>query len=155
MSDEAPLDEDQQRTLASVLDRIVPPSSDGRLPGAGGLGLATDVERAVDATPALRPVIALGLTTLGELARRRHPQGFSVLAEGERTALLDELAATDAAFLPTLAFLTYTAYYQHADVLRALGLEPRPPHPKGYEMEENDPALLEPVRRRARLYRDC
>jgi hypothetical protein len=49
----------------------------------------------------------------------------------------------------------YSAYYQHPRVLSGLGLEPRPPHPKGYALEQPDlDALLAPVRARAKLYRD-
>jgi hypothetical protein len=40
-------------------------------------------------------------------------------------------------------------------VVEALGLEPRPPFPKGYEVPPNDPALLDPVRRRAPFFRSC
>ena len=31
--------EDERRALSSVLDEIIPPSNDGRFPGAGELGL--------------------------------------------------------------------------------------------------------------------
>jgi hypothetical protein len=34
-------------------------------------------------------------------------------------------------------------------------MEARPPHPKGYEMAPHDLSLLDPVRRREKLYRDC
>ncbi len=44
-------------------------------------------------------------------------------------------------------------YYQNTATLAALGLPPRPPHPLGYEIEENDLSLLEPVRARKKLCR--
>jgi hypothetical protein len=40
-------------------------------------------------------------------------------------------------------------------VLLALDLEPRPPHPKGFTMPENDLGLLDPVRARGKLWRDA
>ena len=46
------------------------------------------------------------------------------------------------------------AYYQHDDVLKAIGLEARPPFPKGYEVEEGDILLLESVYYRGKIYRD-
>ena len=58
-------------------------------------------------------------------------------------------------FLPVLLFQTYQGYYQIPAVLAALGLPPRPPHPKGYEIEPNDLELLEPVRAREKMYREC
>ena len=50
---------------------------------------------------------------------------------------------------------TYTGYYQHPRVLEALGLETRPPHPTGYPTIEGDLTLLDAVRGRARMYREC
>ncbi len=69
--------------------------------------------------------------------------------------VLNEIATTQPAFLPGLIFHGYVGYYQHPEVLEALGLEARPPHPKGYEMEPTDFSLLDDVRRRERLYREC
>src|SRR6516162_1999713 len=40
-------------------------------------------------------------------------------------------------------------------VMRSLGLEPRPPYPKGFEVEQGDWSLLDPVRARPKLYRDA
>jgi len=145
----------QQRLLACVLDDVIPPSADGRLPGAGALGLAAHLDGALDAMPELKAMIAQSLAALDGLARRRHPGGLDALAAAERAAVLAELAASDDALPPVLAIHAYTGYYQHARVLEALGLEARPPHPKGYEMEENDLSLLEPVRLLGRRYRDC
>jgi hypothetical protein len=60
----------------------------------------------------------------------------------------------DEGFVQSLTFPLYIAYYQHPRVLEALGREARPPHPEGYEIEPFDPSLLEPVRRRPKLYRE-
>ena len=56
--------------------------------------------------------------------------------------------------MPALLFLAYSGYYQHPRVVETLGLEARPPHPKGYAMEAFDPSLLDAVRRRGKIYRD-
>ncbi len=45
------------------------------------------------------------------------------------------------------------AYYQNSAVLEALGFEPRPPFPKGHELEEGDWSLLDEVRQRQPFYR--
>ena len=44
--------------------------------------------------------------------------------------------------------------YRDDRVLRSLGMEPRPPFPKGFEVEQGDWSLLEPVKRRGKLYRE-
>ena len=68
--------------------------------------------------------------------------------------MLNEVAAVDAGLVPSLMFLAYTTYYVEDRVIAALGLEPRPPHPKGFVMGASDPALLDPVRARGKLYRE-
>jgi hypothetical protein len=39
-------------------------------------------------------------------------------------------------------------------VLEAIGMEARAPFPKGFEVEPGDLSLLDPVRRRGRVYRE-
>jgi hypothetical protein len=138
-----------------VLDEIIPPSPDGRLPGAGELGLADHVEAVLRRAPELRPVVARGLAALDALAREHGARDFAALPRDARVEALHGLAATEPQCLPGLVFHTYTGYYQAARVLEGLGLEPRPPHPKGHVLEAGDLGLLEPVRRRGKLYREC
>jgi hypothetical protein len=140
--------------LATLLDEIVPARDDGRLPGAGALGLAPHVASAVEAKPELGPVLAQGLAALEGLVRARGAAGLADLARADRLAALAELGAEAPAFLPTLTFLSYVSYYQDPRVLAALGHEPRPPFPKGYELPPGDFALLDPVRRRDPFYRN-
>jgi hypothetical protein len=149
------LSRDERDTLDAVLDEIIPPSDDGRLPGAGRLGLSDYVDAALRAMPAVREMVVRSLAALGEMAGRRAGRRFAALDRGDRVALLDELAAGDHAFPPVLILHAYAGYYQQPDVLAALGLEARPPHPEGYATVAGDLALLDPVRRRGRLYRDA
>ena len=137
--------------LTSVLDALMPPSADRRLPGAGELGLAHEIERQLGA---MCVFIARGLDALDALARERGAGGFAALPSAGRAEVLSAHSASDPGFLPGLLFQIYSAYYQHPRVLEGLGLEPRPPHPKGYALEQPDlEALLAPVRARSRLYR--
>ena len=139
-----------ERALASVLDEIIPPSGDGGLPGAGELGLARIIrERAPD----LGPVIADGLSALRDVSGRRGSEDFAALSAQDKLEALNELATTQPAFLPGLIFQTYVTYYQNARVVEALGLEARPPYPKGYEIEPGDFTLLDEVRQRPERYR--
>jgi hypothetical protein len=145
---------EQARSLASLLDEIIPPSSDGKLPAAGGLGVIAYVESALQQMPVLKPPIVQGLSVLEEVAGRCKSERFASLAKRDRLEVLEELASVDAAFLPTLTFLAFVGYYRDGRIVEALGLEPRPPHPGGYEMPPNDFSLLDQVRKRAKLYRD-
>ncbi len=139
------LGDDQRGVLACVLDEIVPPSADGRMPGAGALGLADAVERFAANAGALAG-LANGLDALAA-------QGFAALPRERRAAALAEFAAREPGFVPGLLFPTYTSYYQHPRVYQALGLDPRPPHPQGYTLEAGDLAKLEAVRARGPIWR--
>lgn len=139
---------DEAALLASLLDEVIPPSADGRLPGAGALDLVPHMARAVRQTAMMRPVVEYGLGALADLARKKHADGWPALSADDRRAVFHEFAAGDQFFMPALLFLVYSGYYQHPRVVEALGLEARAPHPQGYAMEPDDWTLLEPVRRR-------
>jgi hypothetical protein len=93
----------------------------------------------------LQPVVEYGLSALADLVKKR--------TDADLGAALREFAETDQFFVPAFLFLVYSTYYQHPRVLGALGLEARPPHPKGYPMEPTDLTILDPVRRRAGMFR--
>jgi len=139
-----------QRALACVLDELIPGRGEGSLPGAGALGIASYVtERLGDAAV----LVAEGLAHLERLAVEASADGYAALPAERRTLLLNETAASHPGFVQSLIFHTYTGYYQNPQVLEALGMEPRPPYPKGYELETGDLGLLDAVRNRPSLYR--
>ncbi len=144
----------EERVLAAVRDAIIPPGGETGLPGAGELGLVEHIAQAVQQSPELGPLITQGLASLDELASAHDPRGFVALDATARAQVLHELAATQPAFVPTLTFHTFVGYYQNGRVVEALGLEHRPPHPLGYEIEPNDLTLLDPVRERPPLFRE-
>lgn len=149
-----PFSADQLRTLAAALDEIIPASADGRLPGAGFLAGGERFASVVRLMPGLDVGLSVGLAALDEHARKRGAGGFSSLAGPDRLAVLNEVAAADAGLVPSLMFVAYTTYYVEDLVIAAIGMEPRPPHPQGFAMDASDPALLEPVRARGKLYRE-
>jgi len=153
MSQPIELSEPERRTLAALLDEIIPPSADGRLPGAGELGIAAHVERGLAQMPFLIPLVAEGLASLDGLALQRDASSFAALARGERRAVVEELVATQPGFLGPILFHTYSGYYQQPRVLEGLGLEPRPPFPKGHVVEPGDFGLLDAVRARGPIWR--
>jgi len=155
MSADTGFSAEQARVLDRALDEIIPASPDGRMPGAGELDLAGAIAAALAATPDLVRVIARGVAALEDFAASRHGQRFAALAPPEQTALLRALESSEHSFPPILMIYTYAAYYQHPRIVAAFGLEPRAPHPRGYEMEPNDLSLLDPVRRRPKMYREC
>lgn len=153
--DKAVFSPDEERTLASVLDTIVPPDPGRGMPGAGSLGLASAFTAVVRGAAELGPVVAAGLAAADEAARGRGAPGFTALPPGERAATLEEAEAARPGFVPMILFHVYRLYYEQPAVLEALGLPPRPPYPKGYETPPDDLGLLDHVRARKKLWRDA
>ena len=131
---------------------IVPPSGDGRLPGASEVGVAAFLaSHAADYLPQLGDE----LDRLDDDCRDAAGCDFAAAEQGVRQGVLDAARAGDPRFLGTLALHTVTRYYQDDRVMAAIGLEPRPPFPKGYDVPSGDLSLLEPVRRRGRVWREA
>jgi hypothetical protein len=141
--------------LTMVLDELIPPSSDGRLPGAGTLGVGLVVLHATATTPGLEPLLTQGFAALEGLARRRDEKGFVALSRSARVETLRDLEQADPIFLSTLLMLACVGYYSNESVLTVLNGNARPPHPAGYDLEPDDLSLLDGVRSRGRIYRVC
>ncbi len=146
--------EQEQRTLAAVLDEIIPPNADRKMPGAGAIGVARFIEdTTLRQSPETLPIVQKGLAAADELAFSRKATPFAALSPKDRLDVLRELESTTPSFLSSLIFPTFLGYYQSPAVGIALGIGSDPPHPKGYSMEPFDLALLDSVRRRPKLYR--
>ncbi len=147
-----PLDATQRAILDAVLDLIVPPGADGRMPGAAEVGVPEWMAAQVpDAFPRLREE----LDELERRAREAHAAGFAALDAPRRQALVDAIRAGSPSFMSRLAVETVTCYYLHDRVLQGLGMELRAPAPKGYQVVQGDLALLAPVRARGKIWRDA
>ncbi len=142
--------DDRLHALGLVLDEVIPPAADGSMPGAGQLGLA----QALIARPDLAPLIEAGLDALDERARAAGAASFAALGGEERRAAFSEMPAAEPAFFSAVLSQTFVAYYQHREVLVALGLGGRPPFPEGYDVPPTDLSILDRVRRRAPFYRE-
>ncbi len=132
--------------IDALLDQIIPASADGKVPGAGQLGVAGFVLRTAGDDPALHQMLdrAQALTEAG------NPLD---------AALVQRLEADFPQAFTTLQRLTYMGYYSRADVRPLFGLSALPVHPKGYDVPEESPELLEaltaPVKARGGIFRDC
>ena len=148
---DAVLDSAQQRTFGAILDMIIPASGDGRFPSAA----ETDVLGYVAKTdPKLLETVRIELDRLNTMSENLHGLVFGDAHETVRQELLDEIRGKEPQFLRGLALQTVTCYYQDDRVMEAIGMEARPPFPKGYEVVAGDLSLLDPVRARGQVYRD-
>jgi hypothetical protein len=143
--------ESQFQLITSILNRIIPASGD--LPGAGELGVAHYLDGVIGPSAELKRTFAAGLTQITLESQHQHAGEFSALSSEQQDALLRHVEVSAPAFFSVLVFHTYRGYYSHPLVLQRLGLEARPPQPRGHHLEPFDLRLLDTMRTRAPLYR--
>jgi hypothetical protein len=144
------LDEEQERTLSAVLNLIIPPSEDGKMPGAVDVNFFAYMHHAN-----LLPLIREGLINIVEESHNKYGQEFGLLSSDEQEQLIDGLRRRYFRFFGSLTNGVVQCYYLHDQVLKGIGVDVRPPFPQGYLVEEGDLCLLESVYERGQIYRDC
>jgi hypothetical protein len=142
------LSEPERALLRVVLGVIIPGSDDGHMPGAADI----DTFSRLDQDTAAVYQHALGM--LETACQAQHDKGFAQLAAAQRTELIEGLETQHPELIGMLIGQTFALYYQDDAVVTALGLEPRPPHPGGYDIGVTDWGLLEPVKGRPKMYRE-
>lgn len=131
--------------LRRLLGCLIPPSERYDLPGADDPAIAAEIA----ATLATRMVdMATLLAALsGEALQDRSTAAAQAVA--------DRLKSVDAGAFEALTVALAQCYYRDDRVLERLGMEARPPFPKGFEVEQGDWSLLEPVRARGKIWREA
>jgi hypothetical protein len=141
---------DDSDFLKAFLDVVIPPGTDGKMPGAGTLGLGPHVADALRADASLGPAVQLGLEAVRDAALARAEGGLPALSPEARLEVVKGVADAQPWLMMAVVRYLYPAYYQHPGVLEALGEPPRPPFPEGFEVEPTDPRLLERLEARRR-----
>lgn len=143
-----------QRELATqVLDSLVPGRGD--LPGAGAIGVAGYLDRAGGGSLTLRRTLTDLLTAIEAACHSKFTKQFADLDGDRRTTVLQQVESDHGPDFTELLRRTYAGYYSDPAVLSAIGIDARPPQPRGFFIAPFDPAVLEGVRKRDRLYRDA
>jgi hypothetical protein len=146
MSAENILSTRQRGDLRVIAAMMIPKSAEYRVPGADDAAIQADIlatlgRDAAQVSEALDHLARLAGAPLAELDAAR------------REEIAKEFRATGAAATATLIRVVLQCYYRDDRVLRSLGLELRPPFPKGYALEQGDWSLLEPVKARPSMWR--
>ena len=146
MSAENVLSSRQCNDLAVLAAMIIPASAEYDVPGADDAAIQADIIATLgrDAAP-----VAEALDHLARLAGRPLIELDAVLRE----TIAEEFRATGGVAATTLVRVVLQCYYRDDRVLRSLGLELRPPFPKGYALEQGDWSLLDPVKVRPSMWR--
>lgn len=137
--------------LAQVMDLIIP--SDGDFPGAGGLELAKDLERASQRYGRLRSGLLSVLDALSLDIASRIEGGFAALDEERQIASLKTVEADLPDQFAVFVELVYETYYTDDRVHSRIGWAGRPPQPEGFDLEPWDPSILETARKREPFWR--
>jgi hypothetical protein len=146
MSADGPLTSRQSDDLRAIAGAIIPASMEFDVPGADDPAIQADI------VATLGRDADLVREALDELARLAGAPLVS-LDPTRRETVGMELRAKGGAAVATLTRVVLQCYYRDDRVVRSLGLEPRPPFPKGHVLEEGDWSLLDPVRARPPFWR--
>jgi hypothetical protein len=135
------------RDLRRVAGLMIPASEEFRVPGADDATIFADIVRSLGRdTRAVRDALAALAALAGGV--------YAELDDGRAETVARTLLTRSDRMSATLGRVILQCYYRDDRVLGALGLEPRPPFPKGYALEQGDWSLLDVVRARPQLWRD-
>jgi hypothetical protein len=144
--DDAALTAEEKRSLRCVAAMMIPASAAHGVPGADDHAIFADI---LDS-------IGLDAALVQQALQRLDAFGGGVFADCDPARREAAAAALREAGGPPLTALTRVVtqcYYRDDRVMRSLGMEVRAPFPKGFEVEQGDWSLLDPVRARAAFYR--
>jgi len=125
---------------------MIPTSAEFDVPGADDPVIQADIVATLGRDTAL---VREALDQLARLAG----QALADLDPARREAVAVELRASGGDAVMQLTRVVLQCYYRDDRVVRSLGLEPRPPYPKGHVLEDGDWSLLDPVRARPPMWR--
>ncbi len=133
------------RRLAGIM---VPASAEYGVPGADDEAIFADIVRSLGRD---RGAVREALAMLREIAG----DDFIGLDDTRAEATAMTLLGREGPVITALGRAVLQCYYRDDRVFGSLGLEPRPPYPRGRELERGDWSLLGAVRGRPRMWRDA
>ena len=146
MSAASPLTPAQRENLRAIAGVMIPASAEFDVPGADDPVIQADIVATLGRDADL---VREALNELARVAERP----LAGLDPARRESVAMELRAKGGVAVATLARVVLQCYYRDDRVIRSLGLEPRPPYPKGHVLEDGDWSLLDPVRARPPMWR--
>ena len=148
--DARPFTNEETRTFLALVDMIIPASDEYTMPGASDTAIFNSI---IANSAKNHQQILEALSALETLAQKRESASFADLLVDQRERIVKIFRETYPAEASMFENLTSQCYYQDDRIMISLGMEPRPPHPKGFTVEQGDWSLLEPVRKREKFYR--
>jgi hypothetical protein len=137
----------ERRDFRRLAGFMVPANAEYGVPGADDEAIFVDIVRSLGGD---RDAVRAALAVLREIAGG----DFAGLDDAKAEAAAMALLGRSGPVVTALGRAVLQCYYRDDRVMRALGIEPRPPYPKGRVLEQGDWSLLDAVRGRPRLWRD-
>jgi hypothetical protein len=137
----------ESRDLRCIAGMMIPASMEFDVPGADDPTIFADI------TATLGRDFAHVRAALADVAKLAGGV-FADLDPARREAVAASFRASGAEPATTLSRVILQCYYRDDRVVRSLGLEPRAPFPQGHTLEQGDWSLLDPVRKRPKMWRD-
>ena len=145
-----PFTGDERRAVAALAAMVIPASVEHGVPSADDPEIVDNILQDASRRP---EQLRAALAALDAVAQSQSGIPFADLGADQRVAATGTFRETHEGHANLVANLTVQGYYRDERVMRSIGLDPRPPHPLGYEVEQGDWSLLEPVKGRAPFYR--
>ena len=145
---DADLSPAERQDFRCIAGMMVPASEEFGVPGADDEAIFADIQRSLGRDlPDVRNALARLATLAGG--------SFVALDSARREAVAQAFLSSDTPEVATLGRTILQCYYRDDRVVLSLGVEPRPPFPKGHTVEQGDWSLLDPVRARPKMWRDA
>jgi len=147
---ENPFSEEERRALTALAGMIVPASEEFGVPGADDPAIVDNILEDASRRP---EQLSAALATLEAVAEEKCGSAFADLSVAQQQKISEAYRDAHAGHANLIANLTVQGYYRDDRVMASIGLDPRPPHPLGYEVEQGDWSLLDPVRDKDAFFR--
>jgi len=139
----------EEKTLSTLLNLLIPPSTTYKKPGGSEVNFFTYMHEKNNFN-----LVQDILLKIKDEANKVHGQDFSMLTASDQAHIVKLIQRNNFHSFTRLINEIIQCYYQNDKVLESIGLEPRPPFPDGYYVDEGDLTLLIPVFERGKIYRD-
>lgn len=143
--------DEEAAALAIIAEMIIPASDDYDLPGANDDRIFADI---LNTGARQYEPVAAALAALDAICNDLGDQPFADLSVAARADAVTAFRHRHVEAAGVLATITTQCYYRDDRVMRALDMETRPPFPLGFDVDEGDWSLLEPVRSSGPIYRE-
>jgi len=148
IASDAPFSNAETAMLSALAALMIPAAE--KLPAASDAKILPEI---IDGLAVNAALVTLALGALDEYSVQETNCAFVELDEQRQREMIGR--ADILGFLQFFQMTTLTHYYQDDRVMQAIGLDPRPAWPEGYEIDETDWSVLDPVKARGPIWREA